>query len=674
MRALIQKDLRENLKLALLGLLIFSLVLLQSYQSSITELTNLLGRKMVGLTDALQPLLSSTLRMEAAFFCALFGAGIGWLQTRNEAHRDLWAFLIHRPVTRTEIFWGKTIAGLCLYLFGAGLPLAVLAAVARWPGHVAAPFEWAMVLPLAAIFLTGLAYYFAGLLTGLRQARWYASRGFGFGLAIITSLGVFASPQFWLSLILIAFAVVVLATAAWGSYRSGGFYRGQPVIGRLALAAAMTAGCGGALFVGMGLLGDLVVNPLSDHSSVYSYYQMSKDGVIYKLTLRDNELLKLEDLEGHPLLDPKTGLMMEEKEFDKRAAWSFSVFSRFKPRKNQMAMLENASFFSLVNITDKTLWFLDRQGELVGYDGRTRNYIGRLDPRDKNGHVTSEPWLIQPNFGRFYNPYGDRSWRLLATAKGVYRVDFKGRAMKPIFALSNDDEIGGFAEERFGDEDSQNYCSMTTRKTVCLLDPAGRSIFSAPYQPGFVEYPTVELSFLNPPNHFAIWFNPDKQMNQDAGWTMPIHVLWLGPEQAMTKSAELPALRPNESVSWPDKLEATLLPPPAQVALDKNILSPWNLFGFALAGLSAVIGWALARRYNFSTTATVGWTLFVFLSGITGLLTLLCVQEWPAREVCPQCKKLRAVDRQSCEHCQSPFPPPEKNGTEIFGPLVKDSA
>ena len=187
MKALIQKDLRENLKVALIGLLIFSLLLLQAYQQSIMALTNLLADRGAEL-NAVQPLLSPTLLMEAAYFCAIFGAMLGWLQTRNEAHRDLWAFLIHRPVTRTKIFQGKTIAGLCLYLLGAGLPLTILVMVVRWPGHIAAPFAWAMVLPLFSILLTGVAYYFAGVLTGLRQARWYASRGFGIVLAIATSL------------------------------------------------------------------------------------------------------------------------------------------------------------------------------------------------------------------------------------------------------------------------------------------------------------------------------------------------------------------------------------------------------------------------------------------------------------------------------------------------------
>jgi ribosomal protein L37AE/L43A len=48
----------------------------------------------------------------------------------------------------------------------------------------------------------------------------------------------------------------------------------------------------------------------------------------------------------------------------------------------------------------------------------------------------------------------------------------------------------------------------------------------------------------------------------------------------------------------------------------------------------------------------------------------LSVQEWPALESCPNCKKLRVVDREHCEHCGADFAPPEKNGTEVFESLT----
>jgi hypothetical protein len=677
MKALILKDLRENLKAALIGLVIFSLLLFRSYQIAGSTLATLLAGAMTNQIIALQPLLSPNLLADAGFFCAIFGAALGWLQTRNEAHRDLWAFLIHRPVTRAEIFRGKITAGLCLYAFGAGLPLAILVAVARIPGHVAAPFEWAMVLPLVSFFLAGVDFYFAGMLTGLRQARWYASRVFGLGLAIITvSLGG-TLPETWQWLTLIALAAVILAAAVWGAYQSGGYYRGQPLAGRLALIVAMGAGCALVLFLAAAFLFFVVFNPLSHPSYQYSYYQMTRDGAIYKATTtQDNALVEIVDLEGHPLLDPKTGQKMELKEFQKLLPYGTMVSTSFNHWNQYRSAFDTTHFFSLINITDKTLWYLDRHGKLIAYDGRTRKLAGTLNPRGSDGALTSESFLTQyGSVGYYYNPYDEVSWKLLATATAVYRADFKARAVKPVFTLTNDDEIGAYADVQTGYEDNQpsRDSFITTRKTVCLLDSAGRTIFAVPYQPGYVDYPQVQISFLQPTNgataNFAVWFRPEPEKNRKSGGKMPDHVVWLGPGQAVAKSADLPPLPVQEFSSWPDKLAASLLPPPAHLVFDKDISSPWNALSFAFAFLSAVIAWSLVRRYDSSPKAIAGWTLFVFLLGIAGLLTLLCVQEWPAREPCPRCKKLRAVDRELCEHCQSPFSPPEKNGTEIFAPL-----
>jgi hypothetical protein len=672
MKALIQKDLRENLKVALIGLLIFSLLVIGAYLASAKALTSLLAGTG-WQPGVLQPLLSPLLLSETAFFCAVFGVALGWVQARNEAHRDLWAFLVHRPVTRTEIFWGKSIAGLCLYVLGAGVPLAILVAVVRTPGRVAAPFEWAMVLPLAANFLTGVAYYFAGLLTGLRQARWYASRSFGLAVAIAASVAVISLTEFWQMLILIAIAVVILATAVWGAYQSGGYFQGQPVTGRLALIVAMTAGCGGALFAGVGLLLTLVLAPLLQTSFEFSNYQMARDGTIYRLTYRDNGAVEIVDLNGHPLLDPKTGQKMERNEFQKLRAESGTVSNNPKYRRNRINFRDCGRFFELLKVADKTLWYLDRHGKLAGYDGGTRKYIGRLNPHSNDGSLTSEPFLE----GNNYNFYNHESQAVMATAKSVYQVDFKSRTTKAVFTLTNDDdEIGGYGVLGIsGDHIPTSYLLLTTRKTVRLFDSEVRPISAAPYRPGYFEYPTVSVMFLQPTNssttNFAVWFHPDDEMNSKSGWKMPDHVVWLGADYAVLKSVDLPTVRPHVDKSWLEKLAMTLLPPPAHVEFDENIYSPWNVFSFAFAVTCAVIGCLLARRYNFSITAIAGWTLFIFLLGIAGLLGLLCVEEWPARESCPKCKKLRAVDREYCEHCGSPFSPPEKNGTEIFGPLAK---
>jgi hypothetical protein len=209
---------------------------------------------------------------------------------------------------------------------------------------------------------------------------------------------------------------------------------------------------------------------------------------------------------------------------------------------------------------------------------------------------------------------------------------------------------------------------LTTRKTIWLLDEEGRPVLSVPYQPGYNDYPQIQISFLEPTNAlaaaYAIWFRPVNPK-------MPERVLWLGPGQTVVKSADLPLLDLPQNRSWTDDLAIAMEPPATYLVKGGFGRSAWNILGCILSLIGAGIGWALLRRYETSTKAVAGWTVFIFLLGIPGLLTLLCVQEWPAREACPHCKKLRAVDRELCEHCGSPFSPPERNGTEIFAPLAK---
>jgi ABC-type transport system involved in multi-copper enzyme maturation permease subunit len=159
-KKIILKELREGAKVALLALavLIFLLtVIYRQYGADLQEM-NLAGSPL-GQAMA-----------QAGYFCAIFGTVLGWLQIRAEKHRDLWAFLVHRPMTRTAILVSKIVAGLCLYTLGAGLPLLGFVILVWTPGHVATPFEWGMTLPVAAMFLLGIVFISPGcsLLCGKR--------------------------------------------------------------------------------------------------------------------------------------------------------------------------------------------------------------------------------------------------------------------------------------------------------------------------------------------------------------------------------------------------------------------------------------------------------------------------------------------------------------------------
>ena len=679
MKALIQKELRENVKLAVLGLFIFALMLVLAYCDFLHEMKAM----MLGNTDLrgdlLQPLVAPLFQLETGYFCAIFGAVLGWFQIHNERQRDLWAFLIHRPITRTGIFLGKIIGGLILYVLVTGLPLVCFIGWALVPGHVAAPFEWAMLRPVAVFFLLGIVYYVAGMLSGLRQARWYASRALGLAVALFVSMFVVVEPQLWQILVFILVGGAILATAVWGGFHSQGFFRGQPASGKLALIGTLALGCA----VVLGYATALLIVLLPGNSDSRSDYQMTKDGAIYKVTQGIGKPPEIVDLDGKSLTNPKTGRMTELADFNRRTCTLKQINPDFGDRAHRQNLFNRiANLFTFRQATPDTLWFYwARYGRLVGYDKTTRRFIGSLGPEG----FAQDLSRAGDRFDSRPNNYEAVPRRIINSARTVYELDLEHRAAKTLFTVTNEcDETPAPLAETIGavQEVSLNgydwdYTIVVTRCFVRLLTPEGKVMWQAAYQPGYPDYDQVKVSFLEPTNQFALWIGPSRRAQEKAGWKLPMHMTWIGRDQGVLKSAELPELS-DERPSRREKLTSLALPPAFVMMLPLIVGRPWPAeipwmmvrFSLAAALVCIPVGWWLGRRYQFSLRAQLAWAVFYLLWGIPGLLTFLCVQEWPAREACPKCKKLRVVDREQCRHCGADFTPPEKNGTEIFEPLT----
>lgn len=689
MKTLILKELRENVKLALLGLGILTLILAltaQGYSTNLKYLSTMSDSQRMYLPW--QPLVSSGLTL-TGFFCAIFGAVLGWFQIHNESHRDLWAFLIHRPATRTEIFLGKVIAGLMLYVLATGLPLAGFVAWVLLPGHVAAPFEWAMLWPLAMLFLSGTLYYFAGMLTGLRQARWYASRALGVGMALLVSLMFKNETHLWEALLFILIGGVILATAVWGGFHSHGFYRGQPAAGRLTLTGALMPGCGFVLALATILLVESLLRNSDSH--LWSDYQMTKDGTLYKVTHGNGDQADIVDLEGKPLIDSKTGRMIGTADFNRRVCTRVQINPDFSSRSPRGRWFDrDCNRFTFWRATPDTLWYYwGRYGRLVGYDIATRRFIGSLGPDGFAQNLSGDG----NRFDDDGNNYAGASRRIINTAHTVYELDLEHRAPRVIFTLTNesgeaatpsattnapDGTIGGIAEVSLNNYD-WDYTIVVTRSFIRLLTPDGKVVWRAAYKPGYPDYNRVHVAFLDSSNQFALWLSPSWHAQEKAGGKLPTQVTWLDRERGVLRSTSLPELSHiRREFAREEKLISLSLPPAVMVMLplfdEKPRLEdiPWVLVRYSLAAalVCLPVGWWLGRRYHFTVGAQIGWAAFHLAFGIPGLLTFLCVQEWPARESCPNCKKFRTVDREHCEHCGADFAPPEKTGTEIFAPLT----
>jgi hypothetical protein len=71
-----------------------------------------------------------------ALIAGLFGTMLGFLQIFAEAHGDKRSLLLHRPLSRSQIFLAKASVGVGLYLLALGIPFALEVGLAATPGHI----------------------------------------------------------------------------------------------------------------------------------------------------------------------------------------------------------------------------------------------------------------------------------------------------------------------------------------------------------------------------------------------------------------------------------------------------------------------------------------------------------------------------------------------------------
>ena len=660
MKALVQKELRENMRLAALGLVVHTLMLVQQYREYVAAPTNMS-----------QPLANPEILWSTAWFCGIFGAVLGWLQVHNERRPDLWAFLIHRPMTRTGIFLGKVAAGLGLYALVAGLPLLGFILWARLPGHVAAPFELAMLRPVAAYALVGILYYFAGMLGDLRQARWYASRVVGVGLAVVVSFLVSANPELWQSLLIILVGAAILATAVWGGFQSDGHYRSQPAVGKAALTSALMGGCLIIAFVAAMLVSNFF--PRRHFSGTSSNYFMATNGSVLKWTQGVDQPPEVVDLEGKPLLDEKTGKPIDRNALNRWHAGGISLDVEPEGRPGDRTWIQRDLTRAFAwRTTQDTLWYYwSRYGRLVGYDIATRRCIGSLGPR---GFAVD----LAGGGDRFSDGRTSTGIRTLRTASTVFQVDLENRATSALFTTSADDPILA-KNEIVNADNGWQYTMVVTRQLVHLLTAEGKPVLQTPYDPVRANSTVFRWYLLEPPGQFALWLSPGGRWDEEARAKHPGHVMWIARDQGVLKSIDLPALpMPHYVPRFQEELLSVVTPPALLATLPVTHVWVWGtgipreLLLLSCAGAILVclpVGLWLGRRYQFSIAALAGWAVFHLLFGVPGLLAFLSVQEWPAREPCPNCKRLRLVDRPQCARCGADWPPPEKTGTEVFAPL-----
>jgi hypothetical protein len=678
MRALIWKEARENLKwLPLPGLMILLVCLVDRPDEPIFDTTDMY------------------------FLClipAVFGAALGFVQVYFEGHGDKRSLLLHRPLSPLRIFLAKVLAGFSLYVLALGIPFVCLEVWMATPGKLPAPFDWRTSLPWLADILSGLVYYFAGVLVAQRDGRWYGSRCLPLAAAFCCSYLVWVVPEFWQALWVIVILGAVLGLAAWGSFTAGGS-SAQPRLARAALATTFLAGLLITSALGKEKLGEWL------EAGIDYEYSIGREGrVVFQKFKAGVGVLEREDLSGRPVADlgPMDGGGL---------VWTLTpYFTSYRNSGRYYVKCSNDSK------PDNERWYFDHaRGRLFGFDVSYHQPLGSFGP---DGFAAADaPATLQFSGDLHYRcaPTRARPSDYLVFPGRAYVVDYAQRSIRRLFTPADGETLSWV--DRWSDPLNKKRRGLvaSTDKSIHFLTMEGAELACVPRLHDPLAYvPLLPGRLENPERHFVVypsWFLWASPLEPEDYRSLQgrIHEYDLAGREVDRQT--LPPI-PYEKASLTSSLFGLATPlteaaglieaakylraqARSQGGMQKSVLlhalenARYSIPGIApdkvtpgglipaylsllllAAATSALICWLVARRYSFSRGGCMGWTVCGFLFGWVGLVLMLVVHDWPARICCAKCGKLRVVSRETCEHCGAVHVAQEPDGTEIFEPAA----
>jgi hypothetical protein len=664
MKAMFLKELRENLKWGLLILGFFCL-------------------SVIGwIHEAGPQMLFDMSRLETTGVpIAIIGLALGCLQTWFETRPDNYAFTVHRPIARREIFLAKSAAGLLTIYVALALPAIYAVAWAATPGHLPTPFQWRSTLPLVVDILNAGPFYFVGMVLTMRKARWFGSRVLPFGLAAATIIAIRLVPEFWQAVLISVTGTAICGLAAWNVFSTaGGCDRSG--VSRVALGAMIFAGT-----LGIGCIA-VSLQSIFPYTAVWHDLRVDREGnvlrVTWNLTNKDRTCV-VADAEGKPLpefdgIDPdeKTddgpdrfvrftnGLVDEQRADIPWIYWS-QYYSYRTPTPGMVGLRAIAKPGTRLR---RHCVFDVQQGVIELYDPVTSTLLGTVGPQGYSPAGT----LPEVRFpGAPMNPMTQGGTHTLAFLSAVYWAELDLRRVRKLFTAAADDPVVAAIELP---PQTDPPVVVVTQRRVHLFHRSGEEVFSADHHLDLTQQ-WFTLAML-PNNNLMLRagsiIDPgDKARQQFLEFDTD------GKLVRQTEPAPFPDDRPS-TVSRRTLVAGLFYPLAGLPVLDSRFLDyefesaatdRWWLFHGAIFGAAIASGLAtvfLARRCGFTWRKTFAWSVGNVLLGPGGVAVMLSLNDWPARETCSACGGKRLVDRQECSRCGKPLPPPVVDGREIFEP------
>jgi len=683
MKALVWKELRENVKWAFLAMVAFGIAM--GYALSHTQY----GYPDYYYNDGIT-LCKKSFLIVTTFGCPAIGLFLGLMQILPELKRDRWAALLHRPVSRGLVFAGKATSGFVLYVAATAIPFGLAVWIVATPGNFGVPFLPEMVKPGAADICMGAAYYFAALTLSLQRGGWIGLRAFPLLAAVHTSYFVLASDLFYVAVEAAAVMALVLMLAAWGAIQNQDSLGARPWLGRLAFLAVVFYGVCGLGNIAESLLNTIGPSPRSD----YTRYELTKEGVPLRLNYVSNVVVSVTDPDGKPVSDPKYQPDRVRNQIDYLNRISdfigdshgWKTWRRTRPYRESRTYLWANSPYQYPRMEQ---WFhLEKQRSLICYLPNLKTAVARLDQSGFQP-VSSAPVPFPADVEL---STVDQDCYSLCAPAGV-RLAFLARreirelplpAAGPVYGIANAWEYSGQGTVR--------VLGVALSAGVALYDEKGVRIGMLPYHQDMDRWGTLSLGVDASKEKFFLRYEPSAWIDEKTEKTMPSYVEVMDASGRVLNSYSLP---PLPEFPRPDSLDTFLtrrLQSPAiflgnmlyqkigaalgstrlKNALGWQFGSGWHetkeisIWSGLLSLILAAATFFWARRAQISRRRIWTWTAFVLAFNLPGFITFRLAADWPSLVACFGCGNHRTVNAENCPSCKQGWPEPEPTGTEIF--------
>jgi len=638
---------------------------------------------------------------------ALAGLLVGFMQFMADSRPHRLGFLTHRPVSRSMIFGCKAVAGIALYFAAMAVPLLAALLWASNPAHIQLPFSWWMALAPLADILSGIPYYFAGILVACRtDARWHGSRLLPAFVPTIASLLDLTASSFSGALLWIAVAAAIIAIAAHGYFTSAGQYPTLRLPARAATGMVLLTGLLMAGVVGVGLIFSLTD---SSEPPLPPGYVISRGVKI----LQDGTPVIEESVSHGWQVRDLSGKMLGTERWNETGSAAFPMLQSISddlpglPLPNLLH--DPSAYFSATAVrSGGAVWYrpkrrLGAEDYLVGFDQRTFRRVGAIGangfvpnvaiPPARFGtplHAAALNWNVPPGVNAANSPWANyaRPMSLLAAGDTIYRLLDSGK-IETFFTIPNHHPMAQFFVGMIDDPSPSDqplvssYVVAVTDEAVTILSAEAEVLVH--YEiPGLSQYRVMAGRTVIKGNAAADRFvlvldrvNPTSRYGY-----IPAAAIYFTPDGSFDRRLELPEF----DNYWPAQMDfvaayiGAAVAPPAGVGLDLlyNVVNDqhvaqeaalWRraiLLSSVGGVISAAFTFFLARRKRLGLAAVCLWTMLALLAGPAGILLLICLRGLPITIRCATCRYPRPITAELCPHCGAAPAMPAWQGTEIF--------